>query len=197
MTQQKGFLLAMMEPPPILEEEFNAWYDTEHLAERLAVPGFETARRYVCLAGWPRYLAFYDLASPEVTESAAYLRVAGENSSPWTRRILARVRGNYRAAGIQLHPGSATSARTGRALLLRFSALAAGDEPAVLAGLAASFARRPETAQYRLFAAGVGERRDLLAFVEVLAPYPAEVLDLAAFGPAAAALDLVNSYARY
>ena len=27
----KGFLLVMMHAPPAFEEEFNAWYDTEHL----------------------------------------------------------------------------------------------------------------------------------------------------------------------
>src|SRR5215813_11634719 len=58
----KGFLLVTMEPPPAFEEEFNAWYDTEHLPERLALPGFETARRFVCISGHPRYLAMYDLA---------------------------------------------------------------------------------------------------------------------------------------
>src|SRR6185436_12287249 len=28
----RGLLLTMTEPPPAMEEEFNAWYDTEHLA---------------------------------------------------------------------------------------------------------------------------------------------------------------------
>src|SRR5688572_15568118 len=82
----KGFLLVLMQPPPTLEEEFNAWYDTEHIAERLAVPGFETALRYVCIDGAPRYLAMYDLASPEVLSSPAYLKVGFENASPWTKR---------------------------------------------------------------------------------------------------------------
>ena len=29
------------------EEEFNAWYNTEHLPELLALPGFLDAARYV------------------------------------------------------------------------------------------------------------------------------------------------------
>ncbi len=32
-----GLLLTMTEPPPQMEEEFNAWYDTEHLPERLSI----------------------------------------------------------------------------------------------------------------------------------------------------------------
>lgn len=27
----RGLLLTMTEPPPYLEEEFNAWYDDEHM----------------------------------------------------------------------------------------------------------------------------------------------------------------------
>jgi hypothetical protein len=37
---KRGLLLTLTEPPAAMEEEFNAWYDTEHLAERLAIPGF-------------------------------------------------------------------------------------------------------------------------------------------------------------
>jgi hypothetical protein len=33
----------MTEPPAAMEEEFNPWYDTEHLAERLAITGFRSA----------------------------------------------------------------------------------------------------------------------------------------------------------
>ena len=31
----KGFLLVLMQPPPTLEEEFNAWYDDEHIPRLL------------------------------------------------------------------------------------------------------------------------------------------------------------------
>ena len=49
MAKQKGFLMAMMEPPPTIEEEFNDWYDTEHIPDRASIPGFETARRLFTL----------------------------------------------------------------------------------------------------------------------------------------------------
>ena len=78
----KGFLLVLMQPPPAFEEEFNAWYDTEQVPERLAVPGFETALRFVCLSGHPRYLAIYDLAGPEVLDSPEYLRIAYALTEP-------------------------------------------------------------------------------------------------------------------
>src|ERR1700750_342126 len=97
----KGFLLVLMQPPPSFEEEFNAWYDTEHIAERLAVPGFETGLRFVCLDGAPKYLAMYDLAKAGVLDSPEYAKVAGANFSPWSKRVLTHVR-SYRSAGSQV-----------------------------------------------------------------------------------------------
>ena len=39
----RGLLLTMTEPPAPMEEEFNAWYDDEHLPERLGIARFEGA----------------------------------------------------------------------------------------------------------------------------------------------------------
>src|SRR5215472_9989480 len=102
----KGFLLVLMQPPPAMEEEFNAWYDTEHIPERLAVPGFESALRFSSTGAGPKYLAMYDLATESVLDGEAYRRVAGGNSSPWTKRILSRTK-VYRSAGSQIYPGNA------------------------------------------------------------------------------------------
>ena len=81
----RGLLLTMTEPPPRLEEEFNAWYDDEHMAERLAVPGFRSARRWVADAkpGEGKYLATYELDSPGVLTSAVYLARLN-NPTPWS-----------------------------------------------------------------------------------------------------------------
>ncbi len=100
MIANKGFLLVLMQPPPAFEEEFNAWYDTEHIPERVAVPGFQTGIRFVCIDGAPKYLAMYDLAKPEVLDSPEYASVAGDKSSPWTKRVTRCVK-IYRAAGVK------------------------------------------------------------------------------------------------
>ena len=69
---QIGFLLVLMQPPANVEEEFNAWYDSEHVPERLSVPGVLTAIRFSTVsAATPRYLAMYDLESEEVLDSEA------------------------------------------------------------------------------------------------------------------------------
>ena len=98
-----GLLLTLTEPPPAMEEEFNAWYDTEHLPERLAIPGFRSARRWVCER---TYLATYELDSPEILQSKPYLEKF-RNPTPWSRRCLAKCLTFKRWACGQLEPGDA------------------------------------------------------------------------------------------
>lgn len=81
----RGLLLVMIDVDPAHEEEFNRWYTEEHLPERLACPGFLSARRFVAVEGEPKYLALYDLESPEVLQSEAYQKIYGP--SGWTQRI--------------------------------------------------------------------------------------------------------------
>ena len=83
----KGLLLMMTDIDAANEEDFNRWYEEEHLAERMAIPGFINARRFTALEGGPKYLALYDLESPEVLQSAPYRDVVGAGTSPWTKRM--------------------------------------------------------------------------------------------------------------
>jgi hypothetical protein len=191
----KGFLLVLMQPPPTLEEEFNAWYDTEHIADRLAVPGFETALRYVCTDGAPRYLAMYDLAHPDVLSSPAYLEVGFDNASPWTKRVTSRVR-IYRSFGMQVYPGTKVTGRAARILLLRFRALSSAAQDTVIAGMRTNFESRPQILQVRVFAYATDAGVDFLGLVEARAAMYA-VLNLDAFGEYRNALDLVNTYTPY
>ncbi len=115
----RGLLLTMTEPPPAMEEEFNAWYDDEHLAERLAIPGFLSAQRWVADVGRGegKYLGTYELQSPAVLQSAEYL-ARFRNQTPWSRRCLGRAVVFRRWACEQLHPGTAPHNRAARALYL-------------------------------------------------------------------------------
>jgi len=72
------------------EADFEKWYQHEHLAERLAVPGFRIGRRYEAVSGAPRYFAFYQTDSPEVLSSAAYLKRL-DDPTPMTRRMMSEV----------------------------------------------------------------------------------------------------------
>lgn len=115
----RGLLLTLTEPPAAMQEEFNAWYDTEHLAERLAIPGFRSATRWVADVppGEGRYLATYELDSLQVLSSADYL-ARFQNQTPWSRRCLGKAVLFKRWACEQLEPGSADPHPGARALLL-------------------------------------------------------------------------------
>jgi hypothetical protein len=104
-----GLLLTMTEPRPEDEDEFNSWYDSEHMLERISIRGFLSARRWVAdvPAGEGRYLATYELVSPQVLESPEYLAHVGEHHTPWSKRMLARTAVFRRWACEQILPGDA------------------------------------------------------------------------------------------
>ncbi|HEY2995937.1 MAG TPA: hypothetical protein VGM22_24230 [Methylomirabilota bacterium] len=87
MANQKGsgLLMVWADVPADKEPDFNRWYNEEHLAERLAIPGFLSGARYEAVKGGPKHLAVYELESPAVMESPAYKKVQA-NPTPWTQR---------------------------------------------------------------------------------------------------------------
>lgn len=197
---QTGLLLAMMEPPPSFEEEFQDWYDTEHFPERSAIDGFLTAARFICLDGWPRYLALYDLTSVDVLHGGSYGRIAGANYTVWTNRVIPRVWGHYRAEGIQVYPGNAKFGGQGwasRIAVWRFRNVPASVEGALVEGLTSLYESRPETAQVRVFKAHQKSGTDYIGIVELHAPFVPAAGAVEAFGAARKHLDLVNCYTRY
>ena len=125
---KRGLLLTMTEPPAAMEEEFNAWYDTEHLPERLALPGFRSARRWVApvAPGEGKYLATYELDSQAVLASPEYL-ARFEGATPWTRRCLGKAVVFRRWACEQSSPGDADPHPMTRALLVVASDAALDD----------------------------------------------------------------------
>jgi hypothetical protein len=72
------------------EAEFEAWFQGEHLMERLAVPGFLFGRRHKNLSGAPGYFNFYLVETPEVLTSKPYLERL-DNPTPMTRTIMSEV----------------------------------------------------------------------------------------------------------
>lgn len=81
-----GLLMVWVDVPGEIEDEFNRWYNEEHVPERLAIPGFLSAARYEAVSSGPKHLAFYELESSAVLESAEYLRVR-DNPTDWTKRM--------------------------------------------------------------------------------------------------------------
>ena len=90
-----GLLYVEVDCPPELEAELHAWYNLEHVPERLKIPGFLSGQRYAALEGSPRWLATYELVSPAVLESAEYRKwLGGPLQSAWTTRMIAVTRVN-------------------------------------------------------------------------------------------------------
>ena len=81
------------------ERDFNRWYDREHMQERMAIAGFQSARRFRALGASPRpYLALYYTDSLAVFRSPAY-RAAFANQTEWSLRNFARMRATQRRVG--------------------------------------------------------------------------------------------------
>jgi hypothetical protein len=97
----EAVLFSQMEPEPSWEEEFNQWYDREHVPARLAVPGVLGACRYVAIQGAPRYAVTYYLSGLDALRHPAYVRLK-EAPGERTARMLASVQGFTRYVGEEL-----------------------------------------------------------------------------------------------
>jgi hypothetical protein len=90
MSPQPGILAIFNDCRPGREAEFEAWFQGEHLIERLAVPGFLFGRRHKAISGAPGYFNFYMVETPDVLTSKPYLERL-DNPTPMTRTIMSEV----------------------------------------------------------------------------------------------------------
>ena len=114
----KGILIAAMDFSDVAADEFHDWYDLEHIPERLRVPGFLNAERWIGSANPKQSVALYDLDNVGVLHSAPYLAVGGANGTPWTKRVTDRTKSLIRLEGEQVLPGDALAPHGAAALLL-------------------------------------------------------------------------------
>jgi hypothetical protein len=70
--------------PDHIVDEYNEWYDKEHLPRLVTVPGVIRARRYAATSGNPRYLTAYELTDPDAFESPEGLQA---RKTPWTAKM--------------------------------------------------------------------------------------------------------------
>lgn len=75
-------LTVRLNTPADHEQEFNAWYNEDHVPALASVPGVYCARRYVAVEGDPKYLAIYEMKdagivrTPEWEKARLYGRTA-------------------------------------------------------------------------------------------------------------------------
>jgi hypothetical protein len=80
----EGLLLFAMNVKPEFEEEFNEWYNKEHIPNISAVQGVLCARRFRATSSSHKYVALYHLVSPDLVNSPE-LKAAVD--TPWTRKV--------------------------------------------------------------------------------------------------------------
>ena len=133
---EPGILAIFNDVRPGREAEFEAWFQGEHLFERLAVPGFLFGRRHQAVSGSCGYFNFYLVESPAVLTSKAYLERL-DNPTPMTKKVMSDIfinmnrtvcRRTVRKGGF----------RGGYAVTARFDT--PPDEPALAAQLEAALA---------------------------------------------------------
>jgi hypothetical protein len=75
--QGGALLVVWTDVPPEIEADFNAWYNHEHLPDRVGrLPGFLRGRRYQSpggVVGAPRFLTLYDLDSAAAMQTDAHV----------------------------------------------------------------------------------------------------------------------------
>ncbi|MFZ2738180.1 MAG: hypothetical protein WAY02_08100 [Burkholderiaceae bacterium] len=105
----------------IIEEqiaEHDDWHTREHFPERLGIPGFKRAQRWVSNSGQRRYFVMYEVSDIDVLSSAPYLERLN-HPSPWTSQTMSYFRGMTRGF-CQVKQSHGTVLGT-TALVVRFS----------------------------------------------------------------------------
>jgi hypothetical protein len=124
----KGVLIAALDFANVAEDEFNDWYDLEHLPERQRVPGFLSCQRWIGVENAKHSVATYDLDSLAVLKSPPYQAIGGKNLSPWSKRVTAKCQRLLRFEGDQILPGDKAAPDNAGGLLLVGMTPAAGAE---------------------------------------------------------------------
>lgn len=95
-------LIVEVQIDPADDEEFNRWYDEEHVPEKLRSPGFLSARRFRAHDDETKYLVIYELDSPEAATSPEYM---SQQVSDWTRSVMSRWKSWRRGVWVALERG--------------------------------------------------------------------------------------------
>jgi hypothetical protein len=135
-----------------------------------------------------------------VLDGPGYAAVARNRYSQWTKRIIPRMWGHYRAEADQIYPGHARLGANGvptRLALWRFSGVPETSVQSVVDGVRASFADTPGVLQLRVFEAKAAETGDVIAAIELAGPVPIPTPKAAAFGQTLRYLNLSNVYTPY
>ena len=98
----------MMDLEPEHEEEFNRWYDDEHLPERLEIPGYVSARRFKLESGddgMLKYMCLWELEDSGALDQDMY-KAQNADPTPLYERVAKTVKFRARGVYTQIFPES-------------------------------------------------------------------------------------------
>jgi hypothetical protein len=81
---------------PEMRAEWEDWHTTEHMPERLAIPGFLRGTRWVAESGEPSYFVLYETAALDTITSGPYLERLN-HPSPWSLKMMPQHRNMVRS----------------------------------------------------------------------------------------------------
>jgi len=89
--KEKVWLIVQTDVDPEDEEEFNEWYDTEHIPMFLKVPGVLSAKRAKLLDKYsgPKYITIYEYEDDKVAKSKKYQEVL---ETLWAKKMMGKLK---------------------------------------------------------------------------------------------------------
>ncbi len=79
-----GVILVSMNVEPSHEDEFNDWYNTEHIPHFNRLPGVIAARRFRATEGNPLHVALYHVENTDIYATPGWMAA---NETPWILRM--------------------------------------------------------------------------------------------------------------
>ncbi len=92
----KGIIAIWQDLIPEAKQDYYEWHNRQHMPERLSIPGFRRARRFVAVSGSPEFYTLYEANSPEDVSGKAYLERLN-SPTEWTRKIMPAFRNMARS----------------------------------------------------------------------------------------------------
>jgi len=92
----KAAIVMWWDVAPEMRAEWEDWHTSEHMPERLAIPGFLRGTRWIALSGEPSYFVTYEAARWATISSGAYLERLND-PTPWSRKMMPHHRNMVRS----------------------------------------------------------------------------------------------------
>ena len=83
-SKKHVLVIVRIDVVPEKEEEFNRWYDEEHIPNLLGVPGVLWAKRGINTGEGPKYIAVYEHEHIGIQQTDAFKKAV---QTEWSKRL--------------------------------------------------------------------------------------------------------------